>query len=99
MKKVRSLFESVLENGRVLKSPTPKILMETFGESAVDFRILFWVESMDIYLEVRDEIMSAIFDTFQAHQIEIPFPKRELFIKNLPKQGNLTNENKKSPEI
>ena len=99
MKKVRSLFQTVLENGRVLKFPAPKILMETFGESAVDFRILFWVESIDLYLEVRDEIMSAIFDIFQANQIEIPFPKRDLFLKSLPKQAILPDENKKSPEI
>lgn len=99
MKNVKGLIEKVLENGRVLKFPLPKILMETFGESSVDFRVLFWVESMDIYLEVRDEIMSAIFEIFRENQIEIPFPKRDLYLKSLPRESIQAVENKKSPEI
>jgi small-conductance mechanosensitive channel len=72
--------------------------MQNFNDSSVDFRILFWIESMDIFLEMRNEVMTAIFDAFQEHGIEIPFPKRDLYIKSLPEDLDKLRENKKSPE-
>ena len=86
MKQVKELMQEVLVNARTLKYPAPKILMQNFGESSVDFRLLFWVESMDIYLDVRNEVMQALFETFHVHGIEIPFPKRDLYLKELPEE-------------
>lgn len=99
MKKVRELILQVLKRDRVMKYPEPRVLMHNFNDSSVDFRVLFWVDTMDIFLEMRNEVMTAIFDTFLENGIEIPFPKRDLYIKTLPE--NLQNEgrvNKKSPE-
>ena len=60
--------------------------MQNFGENSVDFRVLFWVESMDIWIEMRSEVMTAIFEEFSSNDIEIPFPKRDLYIKSLPER-------------
>jgi small-conductance mechanosensitive channel len=98
MKLVRQILEKVLDRDRILKAPQPRILMQNFNDSSVDFRILFWIESMDIFLEMRNEVMTAIFDAFQEHGIEIPFPKRDLYIKSLPEDLDKLRENKKSPE-
>jgi small-conductance mechanosensitive channel len=95
---VKKLMEDVLNQARILKYPAPKILMQNFGESSVDFRLLFWVESMDIYIDVRNEVMQALFETFHVHGIEIPFPKRDLYVKELPEDFARPNEQKKSPE-
>lgn len=84
MKQVKSLLESILTSERILKAPTPKVYMQTFNESSVDFRILFWVESIDVWLEIRSEIMTKIFETFVENKIEIPFPKRDLYLKTVP---------------
>lgn len=111
MQKVKSVIEEVLANEKVLKIPLPRVLMDNFGESSVDFRVLFWVETIDIWLDMRAEIMSAIYEAFQVNGIEIPFPKRDLYLKGLPEDFNeslkkvfpLTEsegaKNKKSPEI
>lgn len=95
---VKKLMEEVLNQGRILKYPAPKILMQNFGESSVDFRLLFWVESMDIYIDVRNEVMQAIFETFHVNGIEIPFPKRDLYLKELPEDLARPTKQKKSPE-
>lgn len=95
---VKKLMEDVLNNARILKYPAPKILMQNFGESSVDFRLLFWVESMDIYLDVRNEVMQALFETFHVHGIEIPFPKRDVYLKQLPEEIAKPTKQKKSPE-
>ncbi|WP_158531226.1 mechanosensitive ion channel domain-containing protein [Algoriphagus chordae] len=84
MKKVKALLEEVLNREHVLKTPNPHVYMQTFNDSSVDFRVLFWVESMDIWIQVRAEVMAAIFEKFAEHEIEIPFPKRDLYLKSVP---------------
>ncbi|GAA0878786.1 hypothetical protein GCM10009119_17540 [Algoriphagus jejuensis] len=86
MVKVKALIDEVLRQDRILTSPTPRVLMQNFNESSVDFRVLFWIESMDMMLEMRNEVMIAIFQTFKENGIEIPFPKRDLYIKNLAEE-------------
>lgn len=84
MKKVKSVIEGVLDRDKILKAPSPRVLMQNFGSSSVDFRLLFWVETMDIWIDMRSEVMNAIFEAFGENDIEIPFPKRDLYIKGLP---------------
>jgi small-conductance mechanosensitive channel len=84
MQKVKVLIEKELENKMILKVPSPKVLMQNFGDSSVDFRILFWVESFDYWIDIRAEVMSGIFQSFAENNIEIPFPKRDLYLKSVP---------------
>jgi len=111
MQKVKSVIEGVLAREKVLKIPVPRVLMENFGESSVEFRVLFWVETIDIWLDMRAEIMAAIYEAFQENKIEIPYPKRDLYLKGLPEnikeriekvfekpEFSSEPENKKSPE-
>ncbi len=98
MEKVKSLIQEILIRDRILKTPPPRILMQNFNESSVDFRVLFWIESMDILLEMRNEVMNAIFKSFKENEIEIPYPKRDLYLKTLPAELGKNQDQKKSPE-
>lgn len=98
MQKVKSLIEEVLQRDKILKNPTPRVLMQKFNDSSVDFRILFWIETMDMMLEMRNEVMTAIFQTFKENNIEIPFPKRDLYIKSLPEEIGLPEDKKNPPK-
>ncbi len=110
LQKVKSVIEEVLTHEKVLKVPSPRVLMDNFGDSSVDFRVLFWVETIDIWLDMKAEIMLAIYLAFQENEIEIPFPKRDLYLKGFPEdmKESLENhfpkteyeetQNKKSPE-
>lgn len=91
---VKRLLQEVLDRERIMRLPVPRVFMQNFGESSVDFRVLFWVESMDIHLEMRSEVMTAIFEKFRENNIEIPFPQRDLHIKN-PNQGQTTQDKPK----
>ncbi len=111
MEKVKSVIEGVLDHEKILKIHGPRVLMDNFGDSSVDFRVLFWVETIDIWIDMRAEIMAAIYKAFQENEIEIPYPKRDLYLKGLPEdfKESLAKvfpnkesgeaENKKSPEI
>ncbi|UZD24477.1 mechanosensitive ion channel [Algoriphagus halophytocola] len=84
MKLVKSILENILQESDVLKVPNPRVYMQTFNDNSVDFRVLFWVENMDVWLDCRSTVMTAIFEKFAENGIEIPFPKRDLYIKSLP---------------
>ncbi len=82
--KVKAIFSTILENNKdVMKTPAPLVLLDGFGESSVDFRILCWVGDIDNWVVIKSVLMSDIFEAFYKSGIEIPFPKRDvnLYIK------------------
>jgi potassium-dependent mechanosensitive channel len=106
MSLVQSLISDALQLDKISKVPAPKILMQTFGDNSVDFRVLFWVDDMEIWLDMRHEVMSSLFQSFKENGIEIPFPQRDIYLKTLPELKEIqksawiepTIRNKKSPE-
>jgi len=67
----------------VLKDPEPSAFFTGFGESSLDFRLLFWVP-FEIGLRAKSDVCVEIFNQFKTENIEIPFPQRDVHIKNLP---------------
>ncbi|MFL0685797.1 MAG: mechanosensitive ion channel family protein [Algoriphagus aquaeductus] len=101
MEKVNSILNKVLDRESILKYPPPRVLMQNFSDSSVDFRVLFWIDNMDNMLLIRNEVMSEIYMAFKANDIEIPYPKRDLYLKSLPTQfRSISNpeDQQKSPE-
>jgi small-conductance mechanosensitive channel len=50
-----------------------------FGDNSIDFKILAWVDSRkSIY--AQSDIMEAVYNALNEHNIEIPFPQRDLHI-------------------
>ncbi|MCD4737325.1 MAG: mechanosensitive ion channel, partial [Bacteroidales bacterium] len=76
------LFKVAEAHPEVLKDPKPWPLFDGFGDSALKFRILFWVD-FDRGLSVQSEVAMNIYDALQDDGIQIPFPQQELTIKNL----------------
>ncbi|MGY6559640.1 MAG: mechanosensitive ion channel domain-containing protein [Nitritalea sp.] len=94
---VTQLIGSQLKMEGILKEPAPKVFMQTFANSAVEFRVLFWVEHIDVWVERRDQVMRAIFRSFKEHDIEIPFPQQDIYIKKFP--GLLREEISGAPQL
>ncbi|MCB9832629.1 MAG: mechanosensitive ion channel [Planctomycetes bacterium] len=81
------LIEVAEREGRVLKRPRPEVDFMAFGESELSFRILVWLATPDLTLQrrVRSDLNSAIDATFRRNGIEIPFPQRDLHIRDTPR--------------
>ncbi|ERM82311.1 hypothetical protein P872_18655 [Rhodonellum psychrophilum GCM71 = DSM 17998] len=84
MELVRDVLRKQLDQEEILKKPEPRVYLQTFGDSSVDFRVLFWVDNYDLWIEIRNQVMFGIFKAFKEQGIEIPFPQRDLHLKNLP---------------
>ena len=71
---------------RVLVDPAPGVLITGFADSGIDLELGFWIADPEAGTgNVRSEISLAIWKSFRAAGIEIPFPQREVrLIGNAP---------------
>lgn len=76
------LIESALEHEKVNKHPEPIVHFNDFGESSLNFSVFFWIEESFWVERVRSDIRFAINDKFAAHNIQIPFPQRDLHLRS-----------------
>jgi small-conductance mechanosensitive channel len=76
--------EICLAHPRVLKDPPPEAFFKAFGDSSLDFVIWVFLQSPKGRIAVTHELNTAILEAFQREGIEIPFPQRDLYIKNWP---------------
>ncbi|RYE27223.1 MAG: mechanosensitive ion channel, partial [Sphingobacteriaceae bacterium] len=85
--KVRKLlYHLIMDREYVMKTPEPMVLIHNFGENSVDFRILFWVEDLTKWLELKSRVMSDIYETFDQEKIQIPSPQRDVHVYYSEKQ-------------
>ncbi|MFC0263773.1 mechanosensitive ion channel family protein [Fontibacter flavus] len=81
---VTELIKKQLERDEILTNPIPRVYLQTFADNSVNFRVLFWVNDVDIWIVIRDQVMRGIFNSFKENNIEIPFPQRDLHVKSFP---------------
>ncbi|OAQ39264.1 hypothetical protein A5893_11395 [Pedobacter psychrophilus] len=77
--KIKSIFKTIVEkNEDVMKTPAPLILLDSFGDSSINFRVLCWVADIDNWLRIKSVLMSCIFEEFYKNEVTIPFPQRDV---------------------
>ncbi|MFN2259373.1 MAG: mechanosensitive ion channel family protein [Parasphingopyxis sp.] len=80
--------EAAIESPRVLASPKPLVWLVEFGDSAVMFDIRCWIKDPEGGVgNMRADVLMRIWDKFKEHGIEIPFPQRDVHVKNWPAQS------------
>ena len=78
--KARSVLEKILaEESRILEDPAPTIAVSELGDSSVNFVVRPWV-SVDDYWDVFFALNEAIKKQFDANNISIPFPQRDVHV-------------------
>jgi small-conductance mechanosensitive channel len=77
------LLEVATADPSVLKDPPPTVVFKEFGDSALLFELRAW--SVDMAHRpgtLESQLNFAIWDKFKQHGIEIPFPQRDVHLKN-----------------
>ncbi len=68
---------------RVLSQPAPTCLLTGFADSSIELQLRFWINDANRGVgNIRSEVLLGVWKLFQEHNIEIPFPQREIRIKN-----------------
>jgi CRP-like cAMP-binding protein len=70
----RVLLEAVANAPLALASPPPAVLLKGFGQSSIDYQVMFWIGDYGKEREARDEVRTNIWYTFRRNGIEIPWP-------------------------
>ena len=96
------LVKSVLlkiadEHSVVLRYPAPSVVFTEFGDSSLNFELRCWVKDIANMWKTQDEIMYEIDKKFKENNISIPFPQRDLYIKEMPSNiKEIVSDNKSS---
>lgn len=72
----------VLTSGVV--APEPRVLFRQFGDSSLDFELRCYVRDIDRRLSVISDLNFAIDTAFRENGVEIPFPQRDLHVRDWP---------------
>ncbi|RZV41714.1 MAG: mechanosensitive ion channel, partial [Acidimicrobiales bacterium] len=78
----KTILETVKANKNVLSNPEPTVLFLGFGDSSLDFQIRVFLRDFAQRFMVSHELHMAIDQALREVDIEIPFPQRDLHIKN-----------------
>ena len=70
------LEATALEVPRVLSSPAPKALLLSYGDSAINYALRFWIANPMDNVGICSEVNQAIWRAFRRKGIEIPFPQQ-----------------------
>lgn len=79
------LLEVAEAESGVLRSPAPDVLFESYGDSALNFNLRVWSrEFIDRPRVLKSRLYYAIFEAFKREGVELPYPQRDIHIKDLP---------------
>ncbi len=81
----------------VLKDPEPRALFEGFGDSSLDFRLLFWVP-FEMGLGAKSDIAIGVYNIFAENNIQIPFPQVDLHVKKEDEELLSKSKSEKKPK-
>jgi len=82
---VKELLMAVATNEKeICDDPEPRVRFRSFGDSSLDIELLCWVEIPEVRGRVLDALNTAIYKSFNAEGIEIPYSKHDLYIKEMP---------------
>ncbi len=82
------LQEIAVEHKEVCTHPEPRTRMRGFGASSLDFDLMVWIEHPEYRGRIQHELYMQIYKTFAAEDIEIPYAKQDLYIKEFPRAGD-----------
>lgn len=82
----RDVEQALLEaaqHARVLVEPAPTVQFRDFAASSLNFDLLVWTDDAAGLPTLTSDLRYRIWDALAAHNIEIPFPQRDIHIRSI----------------
>ena len=76
------MLQAAEEHQRVLDTPKPRVMFRNFGDSSLDFTLYFFSK---YYFEIewaKSDLRFRIDELFRENGVEIPFPQRDMWVRN-----------------
>lgn len=79
----RLLLQVAREHKDIMDAPPPRVDFLNFGDSALEFRLLYWIPYPVLRTRVKSALNFRINELLQEHGVEIPFPQRDLHLRSV----------------
>jgi len=81
----RLMLQAAHEHPRVHAEPEPSVWLTAFGDSAIQFEIQLWIDDPEAGVgNIRSDVLKRIWGLFGEHGVHLPFPQRDVHIKEWP---------------
>ena len=82
---VREVLVGVaVDHAHVCIDPEPRVRFRSFGDSGLELELLAWVDEPVLRGAVTDALNSEVYRRFTEEEIEIPYAKTDLYVKEMP---------------
>ena len=85
------LLEVAREEPLVCNTPEPRVRFRLFGDSGLIFELLCWARKPALRGRTMDRLNDAIYKGFAEANIEIPYQKKDIYIRSLPRENGQKN--------
>ncbi len=81
-----ALLEAARNHPNVLSMPKPQVFFKGFGDSSLNLELLVWTAEPSKQVLLRSDLYFRIDAALRQHQVEVPFPQRDLHVRsgNMP---------------
>ncbi|ELS01921.1 small-conductance mechanosensitive channel [Xenococcus sp. PCC 7305] len=88
-----ALLAAARKEPQVLSYPSPKVLFTGFGDNALEFKLLVWINNPREQFLIISSLNFLIEAELRYRSIQIPFPQRDLHIQNPEALAGLWQQN------
>ena len=78
------LVTAAVDHADVCADPEPRVRFRSFGGSGLELELLAWVDEPVLRGRVTDALNSEVYRRFREEEIEIPYAKTDLYVKEVP---------------
>jgi small-conductance mechanosensitive channel len=79
-----ALLEAAGATENVLGSPGPNVFFKEFGDSSLNFELYVWIDNPSKRFVTESDLNFEIVKQFKERGITIPFPQRDVYVKQIP---------------
>ena len=84
-----ALLAAARAEPKVLSNPSPKVWLRGFGDSDLNFELLVWIDQPQESDPIKSSLNFLIEREVAKRGLEIPFPQRDLYIRNISELASL----------
>ena len=77
-----ALLEAATKHPEVLRVPQPQVFFKGFGDSALNFELLVWIDQPPNQEYIKSDLNFYVEAALQRNKIEIPFPQTDVHVRS-----------------